>query len=180
MPRAIDMMKNRQRAMTRALLAVRTLARAALRSGTPPDFAEMKRLVVYLDRYALKAHQGAEERHLFRLIEKRQPAAARAVARGKRDHAACMGHLVRLRTALGYWEKGDAKAGPETALHADDFLDFARLHARVEARDLLSVAREVLSETDWHAVETGYAGTRDPLADAGSRKDCAAAVRALA
>src|SRR5262245_5415942 len=116
MPRAIEMMNSRQRAMSRALLAVRTMARTALRSNSRPDFAQMRRLLAYLERYPQQVHQPAEEQHLFRAVLAREPSASRAVARAKRDHAACVGHFVRLETALANWERGDPAAGPEVAL----------------------------------------------------------------
>ena len=179
MPRAIEMMNNRQRAMSRVLLAVRTIARAALRSGSRPDFRQMRRLIGYLEHYPQNIHQPAEEQHLFRAVLAREPAVGRAVARARRDHAACIGHFVRLQTALTHWERGDPAAGPEVALHADEYARFCRLHARVEARDLLSVALKVLSADEWLAVERVYAAASDPLEESKSRQECEAALCAL-
>ena len=85
MQRTLEILNHRQRAMSRSLLALRTLSRRSLRSGYPPDFAAMGRLVGYLERFAQGRHQPAEEQHLFRAIERREPAAARAIARAKRD-----------------------------------------------------------------------------------------------
>ncbi len=114
MPRAIEIMNDRQRAMSSALLAVRTMARRALRSHSAPDFRQMWRLVRCVERFPQKAHQPAEEQHLFAAILAREPNAFRAVARAKRDHAGCMGHLVRLRMSLTRWERGDPAAAPRS------------------------------------------------------------------
>lgn len=179
MQRVIEIMHDRQRAMSSTLLAVRTIARRNLKAGTPPDFAQLRRLVAYHERFPQKTHQPAEEEHLFRAVLRRDAGAERAIKRAKRDHAACAGYVERLRTALGYWEKGDPKAGPEVALQADDYARFCRLHARIEARDILSVALKVLSEQDWLAVERAFAATDDPLARSRSRAECAAALRGM-
>ena len=56
---------------------------------------------------------------------------------------------------------------------------FARLHARIEARDVLSVAVKALSEQDWRAIEQAYAAVDDPLARSEDRADCAAALHAM-
>jgi hemerythrin-like domain-containing protein len=136
MPRAIEMMNERQRAMSSVLLAVRTLARAAVRAQSRPDFAQLRRLVGYVERYPQKIHQAAEEQHLFRAILAREP-------------------------------------------NADEYVRFCRLHARVEARDLLSVALKVLSDSEWQAIERAYAAANDPLAASKSRQECAQALSAL-
>lgn len=179
MQRAIEIMHDRQRAMSSALLAMRTIARRSLRAGTPPDFAQLRRLLRYIERFPQGLHQPTEERHLFQAILRRDAGAERGVRRAKRDHAACLGYLDRLRTALVYWEVGDPKAGSQVALLADDYVRFARLHARIEARDVLSVALKVLTESDWAAIEKAYGAVDDPLARSTSRADCAAALRSM-
>jgi hemerythrin-like domain-containing protein len=176
---ALEMMNQRQRAMSSTLLAMRTMARSALRSGSKPDFRQLRRLLAYLDRYPQKIHQPAEEQQLFRAVLAREPTAARAVTRARRDHAACVGHFVRLETAVRNWERGDPAAGPEVALHADEYVRFCRLHGRVEARDLLSVALKVLSDEDWTSIERAWAAANDPLAASKSRQECAQALSVL-
>jgi len=179
MQRAIDIMHDRQRAMSSTLLAMRTIARRSLKAGTPPDFAQLRRLLRYLERFPQGLHQPLEEKHLFPAVLRRDPGAERAVKRAKRDHAACVGYLDRLRTALAYWQKGDPAAGPQVAVLADDYARFCRLHARIESRDVLSVARKVLSEQDWRAIEQAYGAVDDPLARSRSRADCTAALLAI-
>ncbi len=140
----------------------------------------MRRLIGYVERYPQKIHQPAEEQHLFRAVLARELGASRAVARAKRDHAACIGHFGRLQTALRNWERGDPAAGPEVALHADEYARFCRLHARVEARDLVSVALKVLSDHEWRAIERAYAAANDPLESSKSRQDCEQALGRMA
>jgi hemerythrin-like domain-containing protein len=176
---ALEMMRNRQRAMSSALLAVRTIARRSLRSGARPDFDQLGRLVAYLERFPQKIHQPAEERHLFAAVERRTPDAGRAIARARRDHAACVGYQHRLGDALRRWIRGQDSAGSEVALMADDYARFCRLHGRIEARDVLSVATKVLQPDDWRAIEQAYAAANDPLDRSRSRQDCAAALQAL-
>lgn len=179
MQRAIEIMHDRQRAMTSALLALRTIARTSLKAGTPPDFAQLRRLFRYVERFPQKLHQPAEEKHLFLAVMRRDPSAERAVKRARRDHATCLGYLDRLRAALAYWEQGDPKAGPQVAVLADDYVRFARLHARIETRDVLSVALKALSDQDWCAIEQAYDAVDDPLARSRTRADCTAALHAM-
>lgn len=166
--------------MSSTLLAIRSIARKALRSGQPPDFSQLDRLLLYVERYPQRLHQPAEEHHLFRAIAQREPGAARPIARAKRDHAACTGYVNRLRDALNRWRRGQSSAGGEVALFADDYVRFCRLHARIEERDLLSIATRVLTPDDWRAVELAFAGAGDPLDRSNGRNDCEAALRTLA
>jgi hemerythrin-like domain-containing protein len=179
MQRTLEMMRGRQRAMSSTLLAIRTIARRSLKAGTPPDFVQLRRLITYVERYPQKLHQPAEEQHLFSRLERREPATKRALHRARRDHAACLGYFNRLSDALGRWQRGEEKAGGEVALFADDYVRFCRLHARLEARDVLSAAAKALTSADWSAVATAFAAARDPLDSSRSRADCAAALATL-
>jgi hemerythrin-like domain-containing protein len=176
---ALETMRQRNRAMSSTLLAVRTIARRSLRTGMPPDFDQLRRLVAYVERFPQKIHQPAEERHLFAAIEQRTSAAGRAIARAKRDHAACVGYQHRLGDALRRWIAGQSSAGGEVALMADDYVRFCRLHGRIEARDVLSVAVKVLEPEDWRAIGQAYAVANDPLEGSRTRQECAAALRGL-
>jgi hemerythrin-like domain-containing protein len=91
MQRTIEIMHDCQRAMSSTLLAVRTIARRSLKAGTPPDFAQLPRLVRYVERFTQRLHRSAEEKHLFPAVLRRDAGAERAVKRAKRDHAACQG-----------------------------------------------------------------------------------------
>jgi hemerythrin-like domain-containing protein len=173
---AIKMMKDRQRAMSSALLAVRTLARRTARSPARPDFAQMNVLVDYVERYPERTHQPNEERHLFKALLARDPGLARPVARAQRDHAASKGYLVRLRAALKDWENGTEGAAAHAAIVADDYVRFARRHARIEERDVLSVALKLLSESEWQDIERAFSAAFDPLAASRSRQECALAL----
>ena len=116
MPRALQIITQQQRAMSSALLAVRTIARKALRSGSSPDFSQLVPLLDYVERFPETLHQANEEKYLLRVLEAREPRLARLVARLRRDHAVMKGYGQRLRTAVAYWRTGDPKAGRQTAI----------------------------------------------------------------
>ncbi len=179
MPNAIRMMKDRQKAMFSVLLAVRTIARRAMRSDGRADFPHLKSLLEYVDRFPENLHQPNEERYLFRAVLSRDPSLSRVVARAQRDHAASKGYLVRLRAALKDWEDNVEGGISQTAIVADDYVRFARRHARIEERDLLSVARKVLNEKEWADIERAFSTAADPLTATKGRQECTAAVRRL-
>lgn len=180
MPRTVQIIAEQQKAMSSALLAVRTIARKALRAGETPDFSRLVPLVDYLERFPETLHQPNEEKHLFRVMEEREPGLARLVARFRRDHAAMKGYGQRLRTAVGYWRTGDPNAGRQTALVADDYVRFCRRHARAERQDLLPAALKLLSDAEWSKIDQALGAVVDPLAASKSRSDCESALTQLA
>src|SRR4029077_7051158 len=117
MPRTPQIIAQQQRAMSSALLAVRTIALKALRSGSRPDFAQLVPLVDYVECFAETLHQANEEKYLFRILEARQPGLARLVARLRRDHAAMKGYGQRLRAPVGYLGGGGPQRPPATGTH---------------------------------------------------------------
>lgn len=165
--------------MSSVLLAVRTIARKALQSGSRPDFAQLAAMMDYIERFSEKLHQPNEDRHLFRALEGREPGLARLIARLRRDHAAMKGYGDRLRTAVGYWRTGDPNAGRQTEIMADDYARFCRRHARAERQDLLPAALKLLSDAEWSKIDLVLGNVADPLATSKNRQECRLALQQL-
>jgi hemerythrin-like domain-containing protein len=168
--------KDQQKAMLWALVRLRNETRQSSQAGSQPDFAELKRLMNYVERVAERQHQVNEERHLFCLLETRQPALARTIARLRRDHVAMMGYRMRLAEAVAYWQKGDPKSARQAPAVAQDYLDFCVRHVRAE-RDLMAALRQSVSDAEWQDIGNGFAAVDDPLAKARSRREREAAMR---
>jgi hemerythrin-like domain-containing protein len=179
MPRTLQIIAAQQRAMSSALLAIRTIARRALRSTAAPDFSQLAALARYVERFPETIHQSNEERLLFQAIESRQPTLARTVARFRRDHAAIKGYGNRLRSALRYWQQGDPQAGPQVAVIADDYVRYSRQHARAE-QALLSAEIAIFSGAELTQIDRAFDSALDPLARSENRQTCARALRQLA
>ena len=168
---AVGILNGQQRTMLWALLTVRRITRQAFRSRVKPDFACLKKLTTYLDRYAENIHQPNEEHTLFSVVASRGPAADRLIARLRRDHSAMKGYGIRLRTALAHWEQGDPSAGPLTAAVANDYAYFCLRHGRVERHELLPVAQRVLTNSEWLSAGTAFEASADPLAASRNDRD---------
>ncbi len=164
--------------MSSVLLAVRTLARQAVRTGRAPDFQALAPLLKYLERFSEGVHQSNEEKLLFQPLQA-APDLARTLARLRRDHSAMRGYGNRLRTAAGYWQKGDPRAGQQVAIVADDYARFCRRHAREEQEILLPAGLATFSKADWARLDQALAAVDDPLMRSRSHSDCAAALRTL-
>lgn len=179
MPNVMRIIKHQHRATASVLFAVRALSRNALRSGNPPDFAWLRTLLGYVERFPERLHNPNEETYLFNVLLRREPGMARTVARLRRDHAAGTGYANRLREAVANWERGDPKAAPYAANVANDFARFNWRHALFEEREILPAAKAAFTEAEWREIERAFAATADPLAGSSSRQHCEAALRRL-
>jgi hemerythrin-like domain-containing protein len=165
--------------MSSVLLAVRTIARRALRADRAPDFQVLTPLLKYLGRFSEGLHQTNEEKLLFQPLHG-QPDLMRTLARLRRDHSAMKGYGNRLRTAAGYWQQGDPRAGQQVAIVADDYVRFCRRHAREEQELLLQAGLRTFSAYDWAKLNESFAAVDDPLLCSKSHGDCAAALKSFA
>jgi len=179
MSQATKLMQGQRRAMLWALLAVRSITRRALRSAIRPDFAQLNRLMGYVERFPENVHQPNEERVLFSKVVACEPSMARTVARLRRDHSAMKGYGNRLRSTLRFWQQGDPNAGPLAASIADDYSHFCMRHMRAERRELLPVAERVLTESQWLDAERAFESAADPLAASRSERERMAALLQL-
>ena len=177
MPDALTYMHERQRAMLWALLSTRALLRKARRAGTRPDFGRVNRLMAYVERFAEKRYQQNEERYLFEPLNARTPGLARTLRRLERDHLAMAGYGIRLRTTLGYWQQGDARAPALAMAVVDDYVRHCQRHVAAERSELMPLARATLTDREWAAAEQAFANVRDPVAPQASG---AARAKALA
>ena len=179
MPQAIEIIGDEHRAMTSVMHALRILSRKAARAGLPPDFAWLRNILAYLDRYPERQHHPKEERYLLSVLERREPKLARTIMRLQRDHRASAGYIVRMRETLGWWEKGDARA-PTMFVHmATDYAHFNRGHMRTEEKEILPAALALLSQAEWRDIDTAFAANADPVAASGGKAECLAALQGL-
>ncbi|MBV8191534.1 MAG: hemerythrin domain-containing protein [Alphaproteobacteria bacterium] len=171
----INAMRDQQKAMVWTVVALRNAIRRASRADTTPDFRTIQRLMNYIERVTEQQQQVNEERHLFRLLEKRIPAMTRTMSRLRRDHVAMKGYRMRLAETVNYWRQGDPKSARHAPVVAHDYLDFCERHVRAE-RDLLPALRKVLSDDEWSGIDRVFASVDDPMARGRSRREREAAL----
>ncbi len=179
MSQAIEIIRNEHRAMTSVMQALRILARKSVCAGLPPDFAWLRKMLAYLDRYPERLHHPKEERYLLSVLKRREPRLARTVMRLQRDHGASAGYIVRMRETLGSWERGDPKAPPMFVHMATDYARFNRDHMRIEEKEILPAASAVFGESEWREIDLAFTAHADPVAASRSKADCLAALQAF-
>jgi hemerythrin-like domain-containing protein len=162
---ALNVIRDEHRSIAAVLHALKELAKQAQDPAVRPEFEVFHAMIYYIDQFPERLHHPKEDRYLFPPVVQRAPQAKRLVDDLRAEHA--MGvQLVRdLEQSLIAVEVG-WPGGAATFLKAvDAYAEFHWKHMRKEEQELLPLAERVLTKEDWAAIDAGFAGNEDPIAD---------------
>lgn len=114
----------------------------------------------YIETFVDQAHHPKEDDYLFRRVRQRSSQADELLARLEADHEDGPARLQALRASLGHAQQG-ARAEFTQALRA--YTEGLKRHIRLEERELIPLARQVLTEGDWHEIGLAFMDNKDPL-----------------
>jgi hemerythrin-like domain-containing protein len=146
---------------TGLLREIRLAPAAVERAATARQRTRVARHV-RLMLHILEHHHAGEDRLLLPLLRERVPAAAMGpVDTGEEQHARIEGLIAEAHGGIGRWEDGAGTAELSATLSA--LHDALEPHLRGEERDVLPLAAEHLTETEWQAIgEAGSAAVPKP------------------
>jgi hemerythrin-like domain-containing protein len=121
-------------------------------------------MIYYLDTFSERMHHPKEDRFLFKALRSRGAEAAAVVADLEKEHAAGGEALKRLEQSLVRYEEGGDKEFSGFAEAVAKFAREYRGHMQKEESFVFPLARRVLSEADWQAIDRAFEENRDPLA----------------
>ncbi|MDQ3058667.1 MAG: ATP-binding cassette domain-containing protein [Pseudomonadota bacterium] len=137
-------------------------------SGLTPAFFHA--VFDYIETFVDQAHHPKEDDYLFRRVRQRSRQADDLLARLEADHEDGPARLQALRTSLGRAEQGHAEQGSAIQGSRVEFTQALRAyteglkhHIRLEERELIPLAREVLTEGDWREIGQAFMDNKDPL-----------------
>lgn len=114
----------------------------------------------YIEGFVDQSHHPKEDDYLFRFVRHRSPRAAALLNRLEAEHREGPVKLRSLRARLA--SAGQGPYGPFT--HAlRDYTRGLKEHIRTEERELLPLAKEVLTPADWTEVNRAFLDNQDPL-----------------
>lgn len=158
---AIDIIQAEHRALGAVLATLLGLIERA--GDQAPDFRALRAMLFYIDEFPERLHHKQETEILFPRLRERAPDAAALLDRLDRDHARGEAAIRRLEHALLAYEMlGTPRRAPFVAA-LQDYARFYFDHMQAEEREVLPLAQQVLSESDWQAVDAAFRGNRDPL-----------------
>lgn len=161
--RAIAMVRDEHRSLGAVVHGLEFLMREIGAGRLGPDFPLLWSMLVYIEQFAEVLHNRKEETLIFERLRQLRPACGALIDTLEADHRAGDAAVIQLMRALGYWEAGASGAQEHFLAHLDTFTRFCVPHMRREEGELLPLARESFSETDWQAVLQGFSDNGEPL-----------------
>lgn len=145
------------------LNAMTALVREVRERGKRIDPKVFRAILYYLDVFPEREHHRKEESVLFPRIRQRTRDADAILDQLAHEHEAGENAIRDLEQAfVRYEEQGDAEFAP-FAEAVDSYVKRYFEHMRKEEREVIPIARRVLSAQDWAEIEAEFAAHRDPL-----------------
>lgn len=161
--RAIALIKNEHRALSRMLGAMQAWIARARNIGGERNFELFDSMLRYIENVPDRIHHPKEDQVLFPALTRRTSAAAALISGLQRDHARGEPLIVALRGAFQAYRNGAANGLNQLATAIDEFAEFYWDHMRREELQLLPLALTHLTADDWQSVASAFGDNTDPL-----------------
>ena len=161
--RALDVIRDEHRALAGMLTALRTLVRDVVAGRAQPDFALLRSIVFYVHAFPERLHHPKESDLLFKALRERGAPVTATLDRLDADHARGEEAVMRLEMALLEYEQLGESRRDAFAAAVEAYVDAYLRHMELEEREVLPMARRLLGEDDWRAIDEAFARNRDPL-----------------
>ncbi|HEY9396691.1 MAG TPA: hemerythrin domain-containing protein [Burkholderiales bacterium] len=159
---AVNVILAEHEALAGILLSLRLMSEWNAPEITANHFKVMRGMLFYIDEFPERLHHVKESEVLFPKICARSPEACEIIARLDREHSRGEAAILELQHLLLAWEfVGEPRRGGfQKAVKG--YVEFYLEHMRLEERELLPIAEEVLTEHDWQEVNAAFSDNRDP------------------
>ena len=127
-------------------------------SALTPDF--FNAVFDYIEGFVDQSHHPKEDDYLFRLVRQRSNRADELLTLLEAEHQSGPATLKALRASLGRARQG---AASEFTQALRDYTQGLKKHIRTEERELIPLAKEVLTVDDWNEINTAFLDNKDPL-----------------
>ena len=156
---AIQIIQEEHRKLWRVVTTVNIVA-DDLDAGSPlaPDF--FNAVFDYIESFVDQSHHPKEDGYLFRLVRQRSDRADTLLTLLEADHENGPNKLKDLRASLGQAKQG---ASTEFTQALRNYTEGLKNHIRIEERDLIPIAKEVLTAEDWSEINRAFLDNNDPL-----------------
>lgn len=169
--KTIDIIHNEHRALAAVLQALRYVVSGIREARFEPDFRLLSAMIDYVTQVPEKVHHPKEDRFLFARLRDRSARAAELIDQLEREHQLGYDLTVTLQQALIHYQSMGTRSFPAFDALVQEYLDFNWRHLNQEETELLPLAREALTESDWAEIDAEFAANFDPCAGAAGEFD---------
>jgi hemerythrin-like domain-containing protein len=172
--KTVDIIKMEHQALAAMLRSVTMLIAQHRSDGTAPAFDAFRAMLFYIDEFPEKRHHKKETELLFPKLRARTPQHRELLDRLDQEHHLGEGRIRELEHALlGYEMMGEARRAAFED-KAARYVEFYLNHMKLEEREVLPLAEQVLKESDWSELDDAFSQNRDPLTGAEPEAEYAA------
>jgi len=160
---ALDVIRDEHRSLSAVLHGLQYLVSGVREGKRKPDFTVLRAMVHYIDTFPDKLHHPKEDRYLFARLRLRSAEASPVLDQLEAEHVHGAQLIRDLEQDLLRWEMGGDEHFGAFADKVRQYADFHWHHMRQEELIVMPLAERVLTEEDWRAIDTAFAGNADPL-----------------
>jgi hemerythrin-like domain-containing protein len=172
--KTVDIIKMEHQALAAMLRSVTMLIAQHRSDGTAPAFDAFRAMLFYIDEFPEKRHHKKETELLFPKLRARTPQHRELLDRLDQEHHLGEGRIRELEHALlGYEMMGEARRAAFED-KAARYVEFYLNHMKLEEREVLPLAEQVLKDSDWSELDDAFSQNRDPLTGAEPEAEYAA------
>ena len=163
MATAIETIQAEHRTLDRILGAMEAKVEGLTDLGPKPDLELLFSALYYIRIFPERYHHPKEEAHLFKALRRRAPDSAAVLDELEAQHQEGARLIADLDKALKDFDRDYPNGLADLRTSAKRYIDFQRRHIGQEEREVLPLARKVLSEADWWDIDQSFASNTDPL-----------------
>jgi len=160
--KTIDIIHNEHRALAAVLQALRYVVNEIREARSEADFRLLSAMIDYITQVPEKVHHPKEDRCLFARLRDRSARAGTLIDELERQHHQGYKLTVSLQQALIHYQSMGSRGFPAFDAVLQEYLDFNWDHLNLEETELLPLARESLTESDWEEIDAEFAANFDP------------------
>ena len=162
--RAINIIKSEHLNLRAVLYSLEKLIEE-IDNGKQADFSVFHGLFTYIDRFLDSYHHPKENDYLFPKVLLRSPESEALIRNLGKQHREGEVMFVKMLKALSAYEFSGAAEYPAFRELVLNYIAFEREHASIEEQQVLPLARELLTESDWAEIDAAFGENRDPMFD---------------
>ena len=160
--RAINIIKSEHLNLRAVLYSLEKLIEE-IDNGKQADFSVFHGLFTYIDRFLDSYHHPKENDYLFPKVLLRSPESEALIRNLGKQHREGEVMFVNMLKALSAYEFSGAAEYPAFRELVLNYIAFEREHASIEEQQVLPLARELLTESDWAEIDAAFGENRDPM-----------------
>lgn len=158
----IKIIKSEHRNLTAILYTLQKLIEE-IDNGKHADFAIFHGLFTYINRFLDRYHHPKESEYLFPRVMQKSPEHKPLVEKLGRQHAEGEKMFIDMLKALSAYEFSGEEEYAEFRERVLEYVHFEREHALLEEKEILPLAKRVLDDSDWEAIDGAFATNKDPM-----------------